>query len=349
MTKDKTVTIYDIARKAGVSPATVSRVLTGNARVNPAKKELIHRVMEELNFHPNQMARTLQSRETRTIGVILPDISNPFFSEYFVEAERIAMQKGYTMFLCNTMNNAYNDLGDAESVYLNTLLERRVDGILFMGGRINESRPSEEHSEEILRISEKVPMVLVNGRMPGVDNYRVRTNERDGIIQVIEHLISRGHENIALLGGYKGVITADLKVRAFRDVLKKHGLKVREDRIVSGGFSIEDGERMVADLLKEPDRPTAIVCISDFVAIGVLQGALKAGLRVPEDLSITGFDDINISAHYVPSITTVSHNFERLAGRSLEVLFKVIAGEKVPRETTLPMDLIVRESTGSLE
>jgi len=345
---DKAITIYDIAREAEVSPATVSRVLTGKAKVRQDKADRIRKVMDDLDYHPNLMARNLQASESKTLGVILPDISNPFFAEFFLEVESYALTLGYTVYLCNTMNNAYQELGNVESIYLQSLLERRVDGILFMGGRINDKNHSEEQIEEMRITCSKVPLIMINGRMNGVDSYIVKTDERAGFIQMVEYLISKGHRDLALIGGIKGMLPADLKIRAFHDLMKKKGLSTKEEWILPGGFSIESGEEMFDQILGLKEKPSAIVCMNDSVAIGVLRRALKEGIKIPDEMSISGFDNISIAAHLFPSLSTVSHNFPALARKALDAFLDIKAGKKTAKISVMPMELLIRESTGPL-
>lgn len=339
------VTIYDVARVANVSPSTVSRVVTGTATVREETATRIRDVMQELNYQPNLAARNLQTRESKTLGVILPDISNPFFSEFFLELERCALVEGYTVFLCNTMNNAYDELGDAESVYLRSLVARQVDGIFFLGGRINDRDPTGEQIDEMNDVAKRVPLVLVNGRMRDVGAYVVRSDEQDGFSQLVEYVISLGHREIALVGGITGMLPADVKFRAFRRLLAERGIEVREEWLKTGPFSVEAGERLVGEIVSSADRPTAILCINDYVALGALRSAASAGIRVPADLSVCGFDNISMSAHICPSLTTVSHNFPLLAQRAVDVFLRARHGRRTPKVTTTKMDLVVREST----
>ncbi|MCG8385439.1 MAG: LacI family transcriptional regulator [Cytophagales bacterium] len=345
---DKSITVYDIAERAGVSPATVSRVITGKARVREDKAERVREAMEALAYRPNLMARNLQTRESKTLGVILPDISNPFFSEFYLELEREALTRGYTMFLCNTMNNSFQELGDVESLYLRSLVERRVDGIVFMGGRINTTKPDKAHAQEMIDIADQVPLVMVNGRMPGMDGYLVKTDERAGIIAMIEYQIAQGHKELALLGGFSGMVPADLKIRAFKDVIKKHDLPLRNQWIIPSGFSVQAGEQAIATILKLGRRPSAVVCVNDYVAIGVLRGALEAGLAIPDDLSISGFDNISMTAHTYPALSTVSHDFPTLATKTVDTLLALKAGQAPAKKTELPMQLVIRESIRSV-
>lgn len=340
----KEVTIYDIAKKANVSAATVSRVITGSAKVKPATEAAVRSVMKELDYQPNLIARTLQVRETKTIGVILPDVSNPFFAEFFSEFEKIALENSYTVYLCNTLNNDLGGIENTESLYLRSLMERRVDAIVIMGGRINDTHNPQEKIDEMNNILKRCPIIMVNGRMKDVDAYIVKTDERAGFIMILEELITAGHKNIALLGGVNKMIPSDLKVRAFKDICKKREITIDKDFIITKGFGINDGEEMFSELLKLNKLPSAIMCINDNVAIGVMRSALKSGYKIPDDITIVGFDNISLSQYLYPSLTTVSHNMRNLAKTTFEKILDIKAKKKTKKVTTLPMSIVRRES-----
>lgn len=340
----KEVTIYDIAKKANVSAATVSRVITGSAKVKPATEAAVRSVMKELDYQPNLIARTLQVRETKTIGVILPDVSNPFFAEFFSEFEKVALENSYTVYLCNTLNNELGGIENTESLYLRSLMERRVDAIVIMGGRINDSVNPQEKIDEMNSIIKRCPVVMVNGRMKDVDAYIVKADERSGFLMMLEELFNAGHNNIALLGGIPKMIPADIKVRAFKDYHKKRDVEFDSELIITKGFGVEDGETMFQELLDTGKIPSAIMCINDNVAIGVIRKALKANFRIPEDITIVGFDNISFSQFLYPSLTTVSHNMKNLAKTSFEKILDIKAKKKTAKVTTLPMSIVYRES-----
>jgi DNA-binding LacI/PurR family transcriptional regulator len=341
---DRNITIYDIAQEAQVSPATVSRVLTGSANVSKAKKERIKQIIEKYNFQPNALARSLINKETKTIGFILPDITNPFFSTVFLEAEKQALSMGYTMILCNSMNDNMLNVTNTESLYLKTLCEKQVDGIIFMGGRINESRTNKEYAKEVNEILQKIPVVMINGRMAGVDCVKVRTDEKEGIYNLVKYLHELGHKKVGFIGGVKGITAADDKISAFKRAIKQYGMTCKEEWIIHSPFSIEDGYAITEKMLTQRELPTAIMAVNDFVAIGALRAAEAKGLKVPDDLSITGFDGMYLTDIVRPRITTVSQNCDILGATAMNVLLDILKGKKYKKETIIKSDLLIKES-----
>ena len=336
----KNVTIYDIAEEAGVSISTVSRVITGNAPVRESTRQRVQATIDKYNFQPNAIARTLFKKESMTLGFILPDITNPFFSMVFGEAEKHALAADYSMILCNTRNDY-----DIEAKSLRILAEKQVDGIIFMGGRINRTRTDPGEAAEVQAILENIPIVMVNGRMNGVDCHIVRTNERQGVFDLVAYLADQGHKTVGLLGGMRGMTAADIKVRAFKQSAQEHGLEYRDEWIIlPDDFSIGCGTDTMLQLLEQGDYPTAVLGINDLVAIGAIKGAHQYGLSVPDDIAITGFDDIHLAEIFPPGITTISHNFDQLGLIAIEVMIGLLNGEKVRKETVIETTLVVRSS-----
>lgn len=335
----KNVTVYDIAAEAGVSIATVSRVLTGNAPVRESTRQRVEAVIGKYNFQPSAVARSLSTNESMTLGFIQPDITNPFFSSIFGVAETRALAADYTMILCNTMSDHR-----IESKSLRMLAEKQVDGIIFMGGRINRTRTDPDEAAEVQEVLENIPIVMINGRMRGVDCHIVRTNERQGVFDLVAYLAGQGHRTLGLLGGVPGVTATDLKVRAFRQAAQDHSLEFRDEWIIPGDFSIECGEETMTQLLALPSRPTAVLGINDLAAIGAIKAARQHALRVPEDIAVTGFDDIHLAEIFPPGITTVSHNFVRVGQTAVDVMIGLLNGDKVRKETVIDTQLIVRNS-----
>jgi len=339
----KQVTIYDIAQEARVSVATVSRVLNNTAPVKLATRDKIMELIQKYQFQPNALARSLTKKETGTIGVIVPDITNPFFPEVFSGIEKEARDKGYTFLLCDTLGSY-----ERESQYLNILREKQVDGILFMGGRINLSRCGQALADEVREAASRTPLVLINGSLPGNALHGVRIDEAMGAEMATRHLIGLGHRDIAFIGGNEHMSTTAQKVRAFKKALRENGLEARPECVLHADFSIESGQLLMKRLLELPRRPTAVLCVNDFNAVGAVKTAARAGYRIPEDLSIVGFDDIPLATAINPELTTVSQKMETLGRKSVEVLHKLIGKEKVKKLTVIEPELIVRESTASL-
>ncbi|UOQ85048.1 LacI family DNA-binding transcriptional regulator [Gracilibacillus salinarum] len=335
----KNITIYDIAKEANVSPSTVSRVLTGNERVKPVTKQKVEAIIEKYNFRPNSLARSLLYKQSKMIGIILPDINHPFFSTLVQKCEAHALSLGYTSFLCNSMNDT-----NVESTYLQNLIDKQVDGILFLGGRINQVDTDPKLAEEMNSIMDRVPVVFVNGEMAGVDAHVIQTDEKEGITNVIDLLHNFNHQRIAFLGGEEGVTSREVKVNAFKEALARHHLPVHEQWIMNEGFDIESGEELANQLLYLNEKPTAIVCVNDFVAIGVIKTLNKFGISVPDDISVIGFDDIYLAKDFPPGITSVSQNYQELGKTAVDVLVKLINGESAQKHSIVPTKLQLRNS-----
>jgi LacI family transcriptional regulator len=340
----KSITVYDIAKEAGVSPATVSRVLTGNANVSYKKKEIIQSIINKYNYKPNAIARSLINEESMMIGLILPDITNPFFASLFVEMERHAVSLGYSILLCNAMNDNHANITNLESFYLKMLAEKHVDGIIMMGGRVNESKTNQEHAEEVIEVMEQIPVVMINGSMVGVDCYRVISDEKFGLNQVIDYLYSLGHRKMGFIGGMKGITSTDIKIRTFLSEAKKHGIVCRKDWIINGTYSVESGYETMNQLLNNRELPTAVLAVNDTVAAGALKAAQKRGISVPEDISITGFDNTYITDIVTPTLTTVSHNYSDLAKTAVDIIVKASGKKNIKKEFHIKSKLVIKES-----
>lgn len=340
----KKVTIYEIAQEANVSVATVSRVLNNTAPVKESTRSKIMHLIHQYQFQPNALARSLIKKETGTIGIIVPDITNPFYPEVVSGIEREARLKGYSFFLCDTHGNY-----ERESEYLKILKEKQVDGIIFLGGRINAARVDKQLVEEMVETAARIPLVLVNGSLPGASFHRVITNEVKGAEAATQYLIDSGHREIAFIAGNHDITSAINKVKAFKKVLQQNGIVFSEERVLYGDFSMGWGERAMERLLQSAGRPTAVFCVNDYTAVGAVKAAMKAGLRIPEDLSIIGYDDTPLASAIYPELTTVMQRTDQLGRTSVEVLHKLIAKEKVKKLTVIEPGLVIRESTRNTE
>ncbi|MEK5164645.1 LacI family DNA-binding transcriptional regulator [Paenibacillus sp. FSL R5-0527] len=345
----KPVTVYDIAKEANVSVATVSRVLNNTAPVKKETRERINELINKYQFQPNALARSLTKKETGMIGIILPDITNPFFPEVLSGFDREARKQGYTYFLCDTVS-ANGDSADQyvrESQYLNVLTEKQVDGIVMLGGRIDLAKPGKELTEEVVEVGKRLPLLLINGRLPGSSLSRVAADERLGAELATRHLIGLGHRDIAVVGGYRHMSNTLQRIAGFTKTMERHGIPVRREWMLHEGFSVASGTAFMDRLLSLPQRPTAIFCLNDLVAIGALKAAAKAGLKVPGDISIVGYDDIPFASNSIPELTTVSLRANELGRTAAEILHKMITKDKVAKTTLLKPELVVRESTAA--
>ena len=338
--RKKAPTIYDIAAHAGVSSATVSRVLNGQANVNAELRSQVEAAMQELRFRPNRTAQSLNHHRSQTLGCVLPDITSPYFARLFLAIETCAFERGYSVIL----GNASNDY-DLERTYLHSLAERQVDGLLLLGGRSNLVAPTSAQLQDIQEVAERLPIVSVNGDLPGVEGvYSVNSDERTGMRALLDHLLAAGHTQIAFLGGLEEVTGTQLKLSAYHELMAERGLKVFPEWIQLSGYSVEDGEKALRRVLAQPERPTAALCINDLVAAGVLRAARTVELSVPEDLSVTGFDDVNLAELVTPPLTSVNHNYQHLAQLAVDVLLRAVEGERPPRLSSVPTTLVARGS-----
>ena len=332
------MTIYDVAQLAGVSAATVSRVVNGK-RVDPEMTDRVLKAVQATEFRPNQLARGLLLQRSKMIGCILPDISNPFFATLFMAIERQALEFGYTLLLSNTLNNL-----DLETQQLHIMSERQVDAIILMGGRINEVTLSEELLAGTQAILQRTPLIMVNGDLPGVEAASVQVNEVQGIREATRHLLDLGHTQIAFLGGLPNVRATRQKRAVFLEELKRAG--AGPGLALDSDYTLQSGAEMMRSVLARPraEWPTAVLGVNDVVAVGAAHVAVGAGLSIPRDLSVVGFDDTALSATFSPALTSVSHRYETLAQVTLEVTFQALQGTISTR--TLEPELIVRGSSG---
>lgn len=335
----KNITVYDIASEAGVSVATVSRVLTGNCKVAETTKQKVQDIIDKYDFKPNALARSLYKNETKMIGCILPDITNPYYSSVFLEAEHYALELGYTLVLCNTM-----DAIESDGVYLQTLIERQVDGIIYMGRYTDETEKLKSFEELLQKYAKRLPMVMVNCEFDGVDCYKVNSLEKEGFTQMIDLLVKKGHKRIALIGGKKGIKQTDIKRQAFLEAVDKYSLDFKESYIMDGDYTIEAGVNMMTSILEMESLPTAVMGINDIVSIGALRACQMNQVGVPVDMALTGFDNIPLSHYIYPSLTTISHDYEKLGRKAVDIIVDIASGEIPKEHYEYPMNLMVRGS-----
>ncbi|MBN1799136.1 MAG: LacI family DNA-binding transcriptional regulator [Spirochaetales bacterium] len=337
------ITIYDIARRAGVSIATVSRVLTGKENVKEETRKKVQQVIDECNYEPNLIARALCNRISNTIGMLVEELSNPFFVTICNEAEVYCTNIGYTL-LFGIINSW---LGN-ETELLHIIEKRQVDGFIFLGGKANQINPKKSFLDEIRKVSKRLPIVFINSKLDFANCYTVRTDERQAFAKIVNYVISCKHKKIGLITGERGFVITDEKIEVFKEVLARHKMPVNEEWIVSGQYLIDSGASSMQQLLDLKDRPTAVMCTNDTLALGAIKQTFLAGLTVPDDVSVTGFDDIFISKHFIPGITTVKQDYHQLAELAVKKILSHVSGEHCPKETTLDAELMIRDSCKTL-
>src|SRR5260370_30082892 len=328
----------DIAKLAGVSSATVSRVINESATVRPATAERVRRVVAELKFFPNSSATTLKRGNSSTYGLIIPDITNPFFPELIRSFEKILVENNREMLMATT---DFHPSRIQQSI--RRMLIRRVDGVALVASEI------ETESIESL-IHNRVPLVTMDRRITGPGLSDVLINNTSGMDQAIKHLKDLGHKEIGFIGGTIGPTISDHRTQAFIQAMKKHGLKPNPEFMRAGNYRIPGGEAAMAELLHFSYRPTAILTANDLTAIGALRAVHHLGLTVPGDFSVIGFDDIELSDILHPPLTTLRLSRQEFA----EIFFKALETLReqphaAGHQYSIKTRLIVRESTGPVK
>lgn len=332
-------TIGDVARRANVSRATVSRVLNQHPHVRPQVRSAVERAMRVLRYRPDHVARSLARRETQTLGLVVADITNPFYAETARAIVESARGHGYNVILCNTDN-----LPKLQEEYVEVLRQRRVDGIIFGSAFLRD--PLVEGLVE-----DGYPLIMYNRRLrSGRGNYIILDNVRASR-ELTGHLLKLGHGRIGFIAGLREVSTASDRLRGYREALRTAGVVPEPMLVRPGAFKAEMAQRATEELLKLRRPPTAIVAGNDLMALGVIQAAGEMGLRVPEDLAVAGFDDIQIAGHREIQLTTMAQQkaeMGRLAATwMLEIIRDPQRFTRQPVQQVLAPTLVVRRSCGA--
>jgi LacI family transcriptional regulator len=331
------VTIRDVARQAGVSPMTVSRVINGGHAVSEETREHVEKIISELGYVPNVMARGLSAQRTRILALIVPDVANPFFTLVVRGAEVVARQAGYRVILCNTENDREQELA-----YVQAMLEHRVEGILLA--------PAGDHSTGTLRLIEQqqVPYVLVDRSVPGVASDLVQGDSVGDARRLVNHLISNGYRRIAMAAGRAGVSTTRDRRQGYHEALEAAGIAFDPALIVESDFNTEGGYQAAQRLLWLPERPDAIFAINNLVAVGIVRALRERRIAIPQEVAIACFDDIEHAALLCPFLTVMQQPAESYGRIATDRLLARIANTTTneAHSVILSAELIVRESSG---
>jgi len=329
-------TIKDVARLAGVSTATVSHVINETRYVSAELQERVLHAMEALNYRPNVLAQGLRRGETHTIGLVVPDNANPFFAEVSRVVEDVGFDRGYSVILCNTGDDL-----ERERVYIDVLIAKQVDGIIFIAAG--------DHHEHLVELtSANVPLVLADRDVKQSRADVVLVDNEQGGYRATGHLLDLGHQRIGCIAGPSEATPSADRVKGYERALREAGASVYERLVVQGDFRYKGGEEAADRLLGLDSPPSAIFACNDLMAIGTLRAIRKAGLRVPEDISVVGYDDIPLASAVSPPLTTVAQPVTELARISTELLLSRIEDE-APRDLeriVLDTDLVIRDSSG---
>jgi LacI family transcriptional regulator len=330
------VSIREVAKIAKVSIATVSRVVNNSATVKDETKKKVLEAIEETGYQPNAIARSLKVSKTHTIGVIIPNIANQFVPGVVRGIEDCASEHGYTIMVCNGDGN-----DQKEKQYLQILYEKRMDGIIFMSHMISDQVAHKIYSLDI-------PMVFINTYDPEKKYPRVGIDDTKAAYDAVAYLLQQGHRKIAMIGGFpKDPIASRPRWNGYKKALEQFGVPYDEDLITWGNFSAEEGYRLVHEYyVKKNKIPTAMFCASDTIAIGAMRAWQEIGYRIPEDISVVGFDNISLSPFLMPPLTTVAQPFYHMGESSMRLLLSQIHGEKIKKKNIIvPHQLILRKSS----
>lgn len=332
------ITIRDVAKLAGVAPITVSRVVNSLSGVNEATRQRVNKAIAELNYVPNAMAKSLRSRRTCTIALVLTDITNPFWTTIARGVEDTAARSGYNVIFCNTDEDL-----EKETKYINILLQRRVDGIIIAASS-DDRRP-------LLSLNRHdVPCVLIDRKVNGFNADVVRSDSKEGARLLTQHLIDLGYHRIAMLAGPSKVFTSRERLAGYLEALQKNGITLDDNLIKEGMYEEEGGFQFVQELLNRVSRPTAIVAANLSIAIGALRAIRDAGLRVPEDVGLVCFDDLPQASLIYPFLTVWAQRPYAMGVAAAELLLTRMtsnARRHKIREIIIDADLIIRKSCGN--
>ncbi|WP_342603925.1 LacI family DNA-binding transcriptional regulator [Peribacillus sp. FSL E2-0159] len=329
------VTLQQVAKHAGVSTSTASLIVRNNPRISEATRKKVLKSMHELGYVYDRIAANLRSQSSDTVGIIITDISNTFFSEFLIGVHDALDEVGYTVLLGTTFDSVAK-----QDHLLSTMMEHRVGGLILCP-------VSESSQDTIERLNEiDTPMVLAVRELPGVNSDYVGIDYPEGARIAVDHLLGKGHKRIALLGGIKESSTWIERMEGYREALSRAGLEVDESLVIDSAPTREGGLKAVLKVLENPNPPTAIFCFSDLIAFGVMQGLMMKGFTPGKDIDIVGFDNVPVAEIYHPPLTTISSFPRRIGKEAANLLYQQM--EKIEREQQriiLNPELIIRESS----
>lgn len=330
-------TIQDVARDAGVSTATVSRVFSAPERVLEATRSKVMQVATRLGYEPNFAAKSLRTLRTEKILVTVPDISNPFFSHVIRGVEEAALAAGYSVLLGDTRHEEAR-----EEQYAAMFRRKEADGLIFLGHRLPDAL-----AEMVAAKGVRTPIVNGCEFRPGLAVSSAHIDNAAAAAEVVEHLYALGHARVGVVTGPLASPISSDRLAGVLAAAQRHG-RTSALRMAIGDFSIESGVRRTGELLDEPGRPTAIFCFSDEMAMGALEAIRQRGLRCPQDVSLVGFDDIRFARYLHPQLTTVSQPKEQIGHEVVRLLLDILGGRATAlQNVTLPHQLVIRESTAA--
>jgi DNA-binding LacI/PurR family transcriptional regulator len=331
-------TMQDVAKRAEVSVSTVSYVLNDSGPVAADRRARVLEAVRALGYLPNESARNLKRRSVATIGLVVPDLVNQYFAMIAEGVEQAASEKDVLVVFCTPEATS-----DAESWNSRLLRSQRLDGLIYLSG-------AETRMEPLVELTQVGPVVLVDEKLPGFDLPAVISQNRRGAREIAAHITSLGHERLAVLGGPPELWTAEQRLSGYREAFAAAGLDPDAVPVLVGDYRMSSGEQLAAEILSLPagERPTALICANDLMAIGALSYCRRTGLRVPEDVSVVGFDDLPFASLLTPALTTVRQPAREMGAAAAKLLLAMVNGAAPTPPPPSPVTLRIRESTGPL-
>lgn len=346
---DKNITIIQIAKESGVSIATVSRVLNGTVPVSPKTKERVQKVIDKYHYTPNPLAQGLILKQTKTLGVIVPDITNPYFSTLFSEIEWAAHQSGYSVILCNTAFSAVSFASgerQKEETYFQTILDKKVDGVIIAGGQIDLCEISGSYIEALKRLASTIPAVVIGRKLPDIPCTFVNKENDTGIVMAIRYLSSLGHKRIGFVGGERGVYITESRLDTYHRTLLELDLEDTLEFVATSNYYMADGYTAALQILDCRASVTALLAMNDNVALGALRAISDRLLSVPGDIALVSCDRFYDGDYLTPRLTSLDRHNDLLGRHVIKLLLNVIQGLPVQDAVDFLPELVIRESSG---
>jgi DNA-binding LacI/PurR family transcriptional regulator len=327
--------IHDIAKLAGVSKSTVSRAISKNGYVATESLQRILQVMEEVNYRPNMFAKGMRTNRSYSIGILFPDLSNPFFPEWYHVVEQISGSKGYLNYICIT-----DPYGESELKRIDDLLARSIDGIIYFSYQKNP-----KVLNKLKSISKHTPVICCDGMMIGEDLSYVCADDRKGTSKATRLLIESGRKRIAYIKGTDAYQIGLNRFEGYKTALAESNMQMEESLIFSGNFKMDDGFEAARIFMQQQNPPDAIMAATDFMAMGALNYLNEHGISVPERVGVIGFDNLARSAETNPPLTTIKLPLEQLAANAIEALIFQIENDKTIIQQVFDCEFIIRQSS----
>jgi len=330
------VTINDVAKEANVSASTVSRVLNNTGTISQPTTNTVIRAVKKLGYEPNVLARNFRKKRTRTILILTPNMTNPFYSNIISGICDLSRDMNYSSFVCNTTDETQQIKKTLDMLY-----KHKADGAILLA--------SEKGQHWLSEYAEEFPIIQCCEYDPDLDISRVSIDNYHAAVDTVRYLIALGHKKIGMISSVNKYLSTENRLKGYKDALREAGLESTDRYVAFAGkdYNYQSGCRAAEKLLTQSDRPTALFCISDVLAIGAVNTAKIMGMCIPEDISIVGFDDVEQTSMFTPKITTVAQPCYSLGQKATELLCrKLEQNESIPLETILPYRMIIRDSTG---